>query len=200
MTNANINNQELLEKIEYLRENADVGYEEALTLLERYDGDMTRVLVELERGNRIRRPKGKHPEFKHGDYYREEFYAKHAEHRRRHGETMNKLVNILFHKSIIISKNDKTIVNLPVVFYIAMLFAPHLLFPSLALIFITGCRIHGESSVPKDARSTVNNIVNNAAQNVRTTFDSVTSTIKNDFMANDAKPEGADEGGDFTVE
>jgi len=46
-------NNELFEKVEYLRENANIGYEDAATLLERCDGDLTKAMIELERTNRV---------------------------------------------------------------------------------------------------------------------------------------------------
>lgn len=46
-------NNDMLANIEYLREKADVSYEEAEQLLEQYDGNVMRVLVELERQGRV---------------------------------------------------------------------------------------------------------------------------------------------------
>lgn len=46
-------NDDMLRNIDYLREKADVSYEEAANLLERYDGNVMRVLVELEQQGRI---------------------------------------------------------------------------------------------------------------------------------------------------
>lgn len=44
---------DMLRNIEYLREKADVSYEEASDLLTRYDGNVMRVLVELEHQGRV---------------------------------------------------------------------------------------------------------------------------------------------------
>lgn len=44
---------EMLENIEYLREHADISYEEAERLLDENDGNVMRVLVELERQGRV---------------------------------------------------------------------------------------------------------------------------------------------------
>lgn len=46
-------NQDMLTSIEYLREKANVSYEEAAELLERYDGNVMRVLVELEHQGKV---------------------------------------------------------------------------------------------------------------------------------------------------
>lgn len=46
-------NNDMLANIEYLREKADVSYEEAERLLEQFDGNVMRALVELERQGRV---------------------------------------------------------------------------------------------------------------------------------------------------
>lgn len=46
-------NNDMLVNIEYLRERANVSYEEAEKLLEQYDGNVMRALVELEHQGRI---------------------------------------------------------------------------------------------------------------------------------------------------
>ncbi len=45
--------EDMLRNIEYLREKADVSYEEAQALLERFEGNVMRALVELEHQGRI---------------------------------------------------------------------------------------------------------------------------------------------------
>ena len=44
-----------VEQVEFLRQRADITYEEALEVLERCNGDLTRCLVDLERRGKIRR-------------------------------------------------------------------------------------------------------------------------------------------------
>lgn len=46
-------NNDMLASIEYLRERADVSYEDAEKLLETYDGNVMRALVELEHQGRV---------------------------------------------------------------------------------------------------------------------------------------------------
>ncbi|MDL2318041.1 hypothetical protein LJC74_02940 [Eubacteriales bacterium OttesenSCG-928-A19] len=46
-------NNEMLENIEYLREHANISYEEAERLLNESDGNVMRALVELEREGRV---------------------------------------------------------------------------------------------------------------------------------------------------
>lgn len=46
-------NDDMLTNIDYIREKANVSYEEAAELLERYDGNVMRVLVELEHQGKV---------------------------------------------------------------------------------------------------------------------------------------------------
>lgn len=46
-------NNEMLEKIEYLREQANVTYSEASSLLEQNDGDVMATLIQLEQQGRL---------------------------------------------------------------------------------------------------------------------------------------------------
>lgn len=46
-------NNDMLQNIEYLRGKADVSYEEAMHLLERFDGNVMGALVELEKSGRL---------------------------------------------------------------------------------------------------------------------------------------------------
>lgn len=45
--------EKMLHDVDYLRERADVSYEEALDVLQRNDGDVMRALVELEQQGRV---------------------------------------------------------------------------------------------------------------------------------------------------
>lgn len=46
-------NRDMLQEVDYLREKADVSYEEAVRLLERHNGNVMQALVELERQGRL---------------------------------------------------------------------------------------------------------------------------------------------------
>lgn len=46
-------NEDMIRNIDYLREKANVSYEEAMTLLERNDNNVMRALVELEQQGRV---------------------------------------------------------------------------------------------------------------------------------------------------
>jgi len=46
-------NNDMLQNIEYLREKANVSYEEAMELLENSNGDVMRAMIELEKQGRL---------------------------------------------------------------------------------------------------------------------------------------------------
>jgi len=46
-------NNEMIQNIEYLREKANVSYEEAMELLQNNDGDVMRVMIDLEKEGRL---------------------------------------------------------------------------------------------------------------------------------------------------
>lgn len=58
--------EDMLQKTVYLRERADVTYEEAVQLLTNNNGDVVACLVELEKQGRIY--KGEHKPMHNGDY------------------------------------------------------------------------------------------------------------------------------------
>ncbi|MDR1570213.1 MAG: hypothetical protein LBS72_06985 [Oscillospiraceae bacterium] len=199
-------NPDLLEKIEYLREKADIGYEEALTLLERFDGDMTRILIELERSNKLR----KEPEpasDRASDYSYQYTHSEHAKggahfdqhhHQKRH-EGFEKVMTVLFKNHLQITRGSEILVNLPVACYaLFVLFAPHLSFFALIAMFLLGCRIRRSKRPGAFRQEDVQEFVGKTAKNIRTTFDSVSQTIRNETQPKDS-PE-SDEGGEYTVE
>lgn len=198
-------NPDLLEKVEYLRDKADIGYEEALTLLERFDGDMTRILIELERSNRLkgepetiftaeRTERAQDNVFTHerGD-------TRHHHYKDKHHITFMKVVNMLLHNRLKITRDSHVIVDLPVICYLVfVLFAPHLSIFALIALFMFGCRLSRVKSPGTIRQEDVTEFVGKTAQNIRTTFDSVAKTIHK--APRQDSPSEQDEGGEYTVE
>jgi hypothetical protein len=67
----NVMSGDMLDKVDYLRERADVTYEEAMQLLEKNSGDVVASLVELEKQGRI---------YTHQADCREHFRMHHSHH------------------------------------------------------------------------------------------------------------------------
>ncbi|MCL2545223.1 MAG: hypothetical protein FWE77_04820 [Clostridia bacterium] len=186
-----------LEQIDYLREKASITYEEALETLERFDGDLARCLVDLERRGRIkppRKPAGA------GSHYRYEFrYDQNAkgydrgcnrEHDRAYGQQPRGKAFVLDHESvkqalfshIVVRKSDKVVADLPVVFLIfAVFMAPHLMFSALLLIFLLGYRVKWERKQEKpDRANDIFAFVDKTAEHIRRTADSFARAVKNE--------------------
>ncbi|MDR1263266.1 MAG: hypothetical protein LBK46_07230 [Oscillospiraceae bacterium] len=196
--NAHINS-EILGKVEYLRSKADVNYEEALSMLERFDGDLTRVLIELERANRIHNS----PPY-HGCGYthqREGFGVdKNAPHR-RHRNPFERVVHVLFHNHLQVTRNDEIIINMPVMFYVVFLiFSPRLTIAGIVAMLLFGCHIGVKKVAHSITQQDVAQFARNAAENVHNTINNISDNIRKGFDSDDKDEGGPGEGGEFTVE
>ncbi|MDR0397323.1 MAG: DUF4342 domain-containing protein [Oscillospiraceae bacterium] len=206
--NADVNS-EILEKVEYLRSKADVSYEEALSMLERFDGDLTRVLIELERANRIRRAaphvyydacarKG-HDGAQYGGFGTDKAMP------RRRGNLIEKVMRILFHNNLEVTRNDETVMNMPVACYlIFLMFAPHLTIVGVIAMLLFGCHIGVKKHARAITQQDVAHFARNAAENVHNTINNISDNIRKGFDSAGKEDEGgaggSGEGGEFTVD
>lgn len=140
-----------LEQIDLLRKRANVGYKEAKDALEKFDGDIVEALAYLDGEKKIK--------------------SGCANHR----EVFEKGRNIVSKGNKIklkISKNETTIINIPITLVIifAVITMP-LFIGAMVLAVITGCRIRfekdsGEALNINKHIEKVTEVVNNAAQKV----------------------------------
>jgi len=184
-----------VEQIDYLREKASITYEEALETLERYEGDLTRCLVDLERRGRIKPP---NKQAGTGSNYRYEYrydhphgqqaqrgYDRFGNDRHPRGKTFvldyEALKQALF-SHIVVRKGDKVVADLPVAFLVfAVCMAPHLVFASLIMVFLMGYRIKWERKPEKPNRATdLFAFVDKTAENIRRTADSFAQAVRNE--------------------
>ena len=113
-----------IEDVETLRSKAGVSYEEAVSLLDKYDGDLARALIELEKRGQVN---GK-ADFK--------FDA----------EEIVEWVKKMWHKGmntrVVIERKGETLVNLPVIFLILMLMlGVHAMIVAAVIMLVTGCSV-----------------------------------------------------------
>lgn len=140
-------NNDMLKNIDYLREKADVSYEEAETLLERYDGNVMRVLVELERQGRVFQ--NPNAEYNHsGQQFQNDLNdAK---------EKASSFFDKALHTRLVVEKKDddgkkETIANLNLPFAAGMaIVAPWVAVGSAAIAFATGHNIKFKADKKKD--------------------------------------------------
>ncbi len=113
-----------LEDVETLRSKAGVSYEEAVSLLDKYDGDVARALIELEKRGQV----GAQKEVK--------FNA----------EDAVEWVKTMWHKGmttrVIIERKGETLINLSVLFLLLMLvLGPYAVIAAVVMMLVTGCNV-----------------------------------------------------------
>jgi hypothetical protein len=183
-----------LEQIDYLREKATISYEEAMETLERFDGDLARCLVDLERRGRIK-PPPRRPSQEGGQHYRYEYRNEQAAGWAGHGRESNpsnhrgkafvldgEAVKGTLFSRVVVYKRDAVIADLSVAFLIfATFMAPHLMFAAVLLIFLMGYRVRWARKQEKPQRGgDLYAFVDKAAANIRRTADSVAQAVKNE--------------------
>ncbi|MDR0397436.1 MAG: hypothetical protein LBH66_09070 [Oscillospiraceae bacterium] len=143
-------NKEMFEKIEYLRANANIGYEEASALLERYDGDLTRAMIDLERANRLytNRAHGVNPwddAFTRG----KDEYRKH--HARCKGGDPDAWYRKLLRAKLQITRDGEVAAEVPLLVPVATaIFAPYLTIAGAVVGCLAGYRVRDPRKPSKD--------------------------------------------------
>lgn len=114
-----------IEDVETLRAKAGVSYEEAVSLLDKYDGDLARALIELEKRGQVG---GAKQEVK--------FNA----------DEIVEWIKKMWHKGmntrVVIEHKGDMLINLPVLFLVLMLIlGPYAVIVAAVLMLITGCSV-----------------------------------------------------------
>jgi len=114
-----------LEDVETLRSKANVSYEEAVSLLDKYDGDLARALIELEKRGQVGGTKAD-----------VKFDA----------DEIVGWIKKMWHKGmntrLVIERKGETLINLPLLFPILMLIlGPYAVITAAVLILVTGCSV-----------------------------------------------------------
>ena len=99
-----------LELIDQMRKRTNCSYEEAKTLLEKYNGNIVEAIVDFERSHNVNIP--------HGGYYHQ--------YQKQHGRSFGDMLTSLYKKGcntrvIVESKAKGTIINLPILFFVLFL-------------------------------------------------------------------------------
>ncbi len=199
-------NDDTLRNIEYLREKADVTYEEAFNLLTKFDGNVMRVLVELERQGRVY-PTGGYgrPDAQQADKCAEKEQKAKA-NKKKVSEVIG---DALSHRLVVetgTGENKKTIANLSAPYAVgASILAPYVSIPTVALMFVLGHRVRIEKDKPVKMPENVETFVDNAVSNIKKTATSVADAfhteVKPTKPADQSKrDDDDDEGGEITIE
>ena len=123
-----------LEDVETLRNKSGVSYEDAVSLLEKYDGDVARALIELEkRGKLDKEPKS-------AKYDLEDAC-----------EWIGKMWRMGMTTRVTIERKGETLVNLPVILLVLMLIlGPYAVICAFILTLVTGCNVSVHSPDKKE--------------------------------------------------
>lgn len=196
-------NDDMLRNIEYLREKADVSYEQAAELLTRFDGNVMRVLVELERQGRVYPQGNPNAGWQQTEYH-------HPNERPRYGKKDPKkqassfISQALQHRLVIESgKGDKkkTIANLSAPYCAgAAVVAPHLAIASVGMMFILGYRVKVEKQPCGPMPEDVEEFVDKTVTNIKKTASSITETVRGEKGQQPKNDHDDDEGGEITIE
>jgi hypothetical protein len=148
-----------LEQIDELRKRANVGYKEAKEALDKFDGDLVEALAFLDGENKINGCCQGHS----------------------HADLWSKVKSIISKGNkmkLKISKNDNTILNLPLTLVILVgVFMPPIFIVSLILALFTGCKIRFSKENGEDC--SINKHLEKAEIIINTATEKVTEDIKN---------------------
>lgn len=153
-----------IKHIEYLRQKANLTYEQAVALLDRNDGDIGKALIELERSGAL------YGESNAGTTRSASSTA--GDQPGERGKSFWDNVVELFIKSLriklVIEKSSETVARLPVIYLLVAAFmAPHLAILSVVLMFLTGCRVHIERAHNPEGDRRIRDYARGAEQTVR---------------------------------
>lgn len=114
-----------LDDIETLRSKTGVGYEEAVALLEKYDGDIARALVELEKSGKLNR---------------DGLFS--SANRGKAEDFLSRWWRVGCETRVIVERKGETLINLSALFMIlALILGWKLIIAAAVLALILGCHV-----------------------------------------------------------
>ncbi len=156
------------EKVEKLREKANVTFEEAKAALEEANGDLLDAMIILERQGKA-------------DERRESYSTKddatlmvvdEPEKKEKHGNAFTDKLKVLWHKScenyFVIEKEDEVILNIPIwVFIVILLLTWHVTLVVMVVALFFGCRYSFKGVAEMKTANDVCDKVSEAAEKVK---------------------------------
>ena len=172
------------EQIEKLRELADISFEEAKTILEKYDGDIIKATVELEKQGKLK------------DYVK----------LNKKGKEEKKLMNTLkawFNKGqstrFLVKRKEDIIINLSMNFtIILLLFGFHIFIIGLVLSLFNGYKI--KIIKEKSRVVEVDEFVNRASENIKNVVNNMTNTSQEKKTEDKSDSKSKEDYNEFTIE
>ncbi|MBI9012778.1 MAG: DUF4342 domain-containing protein [Clostridiales bacterium] len=180
-----------LEKIDSLRERANVSYAEAKEALEKSGGNMIDAIISLEGENKTVYDRAKREQSREKDYVRmQEKKEKYKTNADDFVESSKKLLNSLNETRVIMYNKDRVVFDVSLtITLIAAVFA----FPVTVAIFVIGLLTGNKYKiVRKDKKDDlVNSVLDKAAKVSQTVADNLKEKVK-DVQATEENPEQTD--------
>lgn len=173
-----------IEDIEMLREKSGLSYQEAVALLDYHSGSLARALIDLEKSGRlldetdIRKRKEEKKAMTTG-----------AEKRNETKEKALNFIQKLYRSRLKIHKGSTPIINISVLFAAAcLLFAPHMTIIGVIISMILGYRFSFTKMDEAFSADNLEKMVKSAAQNARTSVNSVVQSFTGEKAGAARKP------------
>jgi|GEM_PF-1022093 len=161
-----MNRKYTLEDVEYIRARANITYDEIIGLLDAYEGDVVRVMAELERSGKLK--------------------SKHSSER-SFWEALKSLLRKGYINRMVVRKENKTIANFSIIFMlIAVVFAFYVTIPALIVAILLGYKISFVKD--PDAISDFSNIVYSAKKTAQAVRDEIRKDSKDESGQADDAP------------
>ena len=148
---------EMIEKVERLREKAEVTYEEAKAALEQSDGDLLDAMVLLERQGKVRKP---------AQSTFSTDYEEQTEYRLFRG-----FIGFIRKTTFIVTREEDVVFTMPtIVFAVLLFFFWEILAPVMIIALFFGVRYSFEGEEEAEKANSILNKAGDFAQDVRSEF------------------------------
>lgn len=157
-----------IEDVELIRKRSNLTYQEAVALLDYHDGNVARALIDLERSGKLNTESAGESGTRSAAGSGEETF----------GRKVLNTIQKLYRFRVKIHKDDTPVVNFSLAFCIlSVMFAPYLAIGGVLLSLILGYKFSFDRKDPAFAGVNLEKTVKNAAQNAKSSVDSVVRSL-----------------------
>ena len=163
------------EKVEKLREKANVTFEEAKAALEESNWDLLDAMIILERQGKAEERRESYSTKDNADLMVVDEPEKKD---RKHGNAFTDKLKVLWHKScenfFVIEKGDDVILNIPIwVFIIIVLLTWHVTLVAMVVALFLGCKYSFKGAAEMKTANEVCDKVSEAAEKVKESYNNL---------------------------
>ncbi len=166
---------ENFEKVEKLREKANVTFEEAKAALEEANWDLLDAMIALERQGKAEERKESYSTKDNADLM---IVDEPEQKEKKHGNAFTDKLKVLWHKScenyFVIEKGDDVILNIPIwVFIIIVILTWHVSLIAMVVALFFGCRYSFKGADEMKTANEVCDKVSEAAEKVKESYNNL---------------------------